>query len=65
MVVLQYVVEHHCKTLLPQYFGIYRLTVEKQESYVVVMRNVFSHSLRVHRKYDLKVSCLLRSLVVT
>ncbi|GAV02130.1 hypothetical protein RvY_12732 [Ramazzottius varieornatus] len=56
----EYVVEHHCKTLLPQYFGIYRLTVEKQESYVVVMRNVFSHPLRVHRKYDLKGSTVSR-----
>ncbi|OQV16814.1 Phosphatidylinositol 5-phosphate 4-kinase type-2 alpha [Hypsibius exemplaris] len=56
----EYVVEHHCKTLLPQYFGAYRLTVEKQEIYVVVMRNVFSHTLRVHRKYDLKGSTVQR-----
>ncbi|XP_055337312.1 phosphatidylinositol 5-phosphate 4-kinase type-2 alpha-like [Paramacrobiotus metropolitanus] len=56
----EYVVEYHSKTLLPQYFGAYRLTVEKQESYVVVMRNVFSHPLRVHRKYDLKGSTVQR-----
>lgn len=41
---------------------MYRLTVDGVETYMVVTRNVFSHRLTVHRKYDLKVtgSALLR-----
>jgi len=34
---------------------MYRLTVDGVETYMVVTRNVFSHRLTVHRKYDLKV----------
>ncbi|GAB6025205.1 Phosphatidylinositol 5-phosphate 4-kinase type-2 alpha, variant 2 [Chamberlinius hualienensis] len=49
-----YVVERHGKTVLPQYLGMYRLTVEGTETYLVVMRNVFSCHLSVHKKYDLK-----------
>ncbi|UYV66128.1 hypothetical protein LAZ67_4000363 [Cordylochernes scorpioides] len=55
-----YVVERHGKTLLPQYLGLYRLTVDGTENYFVVMRNIFSSTLRLHRKYDLKVNNLLR-----
>ena len=51
----QFIVECHGNTLLPQFLGMYRLTVDGVETYMVVTRNVFSHRLTVHRKYDLKV----------
>jgi len=51
-----YVVDRHAKTLLPQYLALYRLTVDNVESYMVVIRNVFSTHLKVHKKYDLKGS---------
>lgn len=53
--VYMYVVERHGKTLLPQYLAMYRLTVEGAETYLVVIRNIFSSHLNVHVKYDLKV----------
>lgn len=49
-----YIVERHGKTVLPQYLGMYRLKVEGVETYLVVMRNVFTSHFPVHRKYDLK-----------
>ena len=52
---MQFIVECHGNTLLPQFLGMYRLTVDGVETYMVVTRNVFSHRLTVHRKYDLKV----------
>lgn len=55
-----YIVERHGKTLLPQYLGMYRLTVESVEHYFVVMRNVFSSHLATHRKFDLKGSTVDR-----
>ena len=55
-----YIVERHGNTLLPQYLGMYRLTVESVQFYFVVMRNVFSSRLVVHRKYDLKGSTVDR-----
>ena len=56
----QYLVERHGDTLLPQYLGMYRLTVEGVETYMLVMRSVFSCTLPVHRKYDLKGSTIDR-----
>lgn len=56
---LQYIVECHGITLLPQFLGMYRLNVDGVEIYVIVTRNVFSHRLSVYRKYDLKVRLLL------
>ncbi|XP_062988626.1 phosphatidylinositol 5-phosphate 4-kinase type-2 beta isoform X4 [Elgaria multicarinata webbii] len=56
----QFTVECHGNTLLPQFLGIYRLTVDGMETYMVVTRNVFSHRLTVHRKYDLKGSTVAR-----
>lgn len=53
-------VERHGNTLLPQYLGMYRLTVDGIQSYFVVMRNVFSSHLKVHKKYDLKGSTVDR-----
>ncbi|XP_055263691.1 phosphatidylinositol 5-phosphate 4-kinase type-2 beta isoform X2 [Moschus berezovskii] len=57
---LQFIVECHGNTLLPQFLGMYRLTVDGVETYMVVTRNVFSHRLTVHRKYDLKGSTVAR-----
>lgn len=51
----QYIVKCHGNTLLPQFLGMYRVSVENEDSYMLVMRNMFSHRLPVHRKYDLKV----------
>ncbi|XP_077298448.1 phosphatidylinositol 5-phosphate 4-kinase isoform X2 [Arctopsyche grandis] len=55
-----YIVERHGKTLLPQYLGLYRLTVDGIEHYLVAMRNVFSNHLTIHRKFDLKGSTVDR-----
>jgi len=55
-----FIVERHGKTLLPQYLGMYRLTVDNVETYMVVMRNIFSNHLRIHKKYDLKGSTVDR-----
>ena len=52
--------ERHGKTLLPQYLGMYRLTVDGVEHYVVAIRNVFSNHLTTHKKYDLKGSTVDR-----
>ncbi|XP_065188529.1 phosphatidylinositol 5-phosphate 4-kinase type-2 alpha-like [Sycon ciliatum] len=57
----QYVVESEGNTLLPQYLGMYRLTVGTAESYILVMRNIFSSTLPIHRKYDLKGCAYSRS----
>uniref|UniRef100_A0A8C8RDV1 Phosphatidylinositol 5-phosphate 4-kinase type-2 gamma n=1 Tax=Pelusios castaneus TaxID=367368 RepID=A0A8C8RDV1_9SAUR len=56
----QYVVKCHGNTLLPQFLGMYRLSVDSEETYMLVMRSVFSHRLAVHRKYDLKGSLVSR-----
>ncbi|XP_072271022.1 phosphatidylinositol 5-phosphate 4-kinase type-2 beta isoform X1 [Pyxicephalus adspersus] len=56
----QFIVECHGNTLLPQFLGMYRLTVDGIETYMVVTRNVFGHRLGVHRKYDLKGSTVCR-----
>lgn len=45
---------------MPQYLGMYRLTVDNVEHYLVVMRNVFSNHLKIHMKYDLKGSTVDR-----
>ncbi|GIX89670.1 hypothetical protein CDAR_81141 [Caerostris darwini] len=55
-----YIVERHGKTLLPQYLGMYRLTVDNTETYIVVMRNIFTANLKLHKKYDLKGSTVDR-----
>lgn len=39
---------------------MYRVSVENEDSYMLVMRNMFSHRLPVHRKYDLKGSLVSR-----
>ncbi|MEQ2218368.1 Phosphatidylinositol 5-phosphate 4-kinase type-2 gamma, partial [Xenoophorus captivus] len=50
-----HIVTCHGSTLLPQFLAMYRVTVESEDTYLLVMRNMFSHRLPVHRKYDLKV----------
>jgi len=57
----QHIVEHHAKTLLPQYLAMYRVTVNDAESYLVVMRNVFSPFRTIHTKYDIKGSTIDRA----
>uniref|UniRef100_A0AAY4CVK3 Phosphatidylinositol 5-phosphate 4-kinase type-2 gamma n=1 Tax=Denticeps clupeoides TaxID=299321 RepID=A0AAY4CVK3_9TELE len=56
----QHIVKCHGSTLLPQFLGMYRVTVENEDTYLIVMRNMFSHRLVVHRKYDLKGSLVSR-----
>ncbi|KFP32455.1 Phosphatidylinositol 5-phosphate 4-kinase type-2 gamma, partial [Colius striatus] len=56
----QYVVQCHGSTLLPRFLGMYRASVDSEETYLLVMRNMFSHRLPVHRKYDLKGSLVSR-----
>ncbi|XP_015226041.1 PREDICTED: phosphatidylinositol 5-phosphate 4-kinase type-2 gamma-like [Cyprinodon variegatus] len=56
----QHIVTCHGSTLLPQFLAMYRVTVESEDTYLLVMRNMFSHRLPVHRKYDLKGSVLAR-----
>ncbi|XP_077429120.1 phosphatidylinositol 5-phosphate 4-kinase type-2 gamma-like isoform X2 [Vanacampus margaritifer] len=56
----QHVVTCHGSTLLPQFLAMYRVTVESEDTYLLVMRNTFSHRLHVHRKYDLKGSLVSR-----
>ena len=56
----QHIVTTEAKTLLPHYLGMYRLTVNNAETYWLVMRNVFSARLKVHRKFDLKGSTVDR-----
>ncbi|MBN3286297.1 PI42C kinase, partial [Polyodon spathula] len=56
----QYIVKCHGSTLLPQFLGMYRLSVDSEDTYMLIMRNMFSHRLVVHRKYDLKGSLVSR-----
>ncbi|CAM4733128.1 unnamed protein product [Leuciscus chuanchicus] len=56
----QHIVTCHGSTLLPQFLGMYRVTVDNEDTYTLVMRNMFSHRLTVHRKYDLKGSLVSR-----
>jgi len=55
-----YIVDRHAKSLLPQYLAMFRLTVDNVETYLVVIRNVFSTHLKVHKKFDLKGSTVDR-----
>jgi hypothetical protein len=39
---------------------MYRITVDNVETHLVVLRSIFSHHLKVHKKYDLKGSTVDR-----
>jgi len=52
----RYIVESHSDTLLPQYLGMYRTTLDNKEYYYLVIRSVFSCKNKVQKKYDLKGS---------
>ncbi|XP_066918785.1 phosphatidylinositol 5-phosphate 4-kinase type-2 alpha-like isoform X2 [Clytia hemisphaerica] len=52
----RYIVESHSDTLLPQYLGMYRTTLDNKEYYYLVVRSVFSCKKKVQKKYDLKGS---------
>ncbi|XP_071388536.1 phosphatidylinositol 5-phosphate 4-kinase type-2 gamma-like isoform X4 [Centroberyx affinis] len=56
----QHIVTCHGSTLLPQFLAMYRVSVESEDTYLLVMRNMFSHKLHVHWKYDLKGSLVSR-----
>lgn len=56
----EYVVEKHGKTLLPQFLGLYRVTVDNSDTYLLVMRNIFGGKYAIHKKYDLKGSTVQR-----
>uniref|UniRef100_A0AAR2IXD8 Phosphatidylinositol 5-phosphate 4-kinase type-2 gamma n=1 Tax=Pygocentrus nattereri TaxID=42514 RepID=A0AAR2IXD8_PYGNA len=56
----QHIVTCHGITLLPQFLGMYRVTVDNEDTYLTVTRNMFSHRLIIHRKYDLKGSLVSR-----
>ena len=55
---LQYVVDRDADTLLPQFLGMYRITVNSSETHLIIMRCVFSPQFSIHCKYDLKASIL-------
>lgn len=56
----KHIVETKGNTLLPHLLGLFRLTVENKENYVLVMRSVFSNKFKVHFKYDIKGSTVDR-----
>jgi len=58
----QHVVEQDANTRLPQYLGMYRITINDSDTYFIVMRNIFSPRIPIHRKYDLKVHLIVSSL---
>ncbi|XP_019863884.1 PREDICTED: phosphatidylinositol 5-phosphate 4-kinase type-2 beta-like isoform X2 [Amphimedon queenslandica] len=56
-----HIVTQEGQTLLPQYLGMYRLTVNSAETYWIVMRNILSHKYKTHLKFDLKGSTVDRA----
>lgn len=56
----QHLVTTEGETLLPQYLGTYRLTVNNAETYWIVMRSIFSSTIKMHKKFDLKGSTVDR-----
>lgn len=56
----QYIVERHAETLMPQYLGMYRVTINDSETYLLVSKNIFSRRFAIHKKYDLKGSTVSR-----
>ena len=60
---LQYVVDRNADTLLPQFLGMYRITVNGVESHLTVMLCVFSPDFSIHCKYDLKARLVCISVI--
>jgi len=56
---LQHIVEQDANTRLPQYLGMYRITINDSDTYFIVMRNIFSPRIPIHKKYDLKVRLIV------
>jgi len=54
LLLVQYVMERNGDTLLPQFLGMYRITVKNSKTHLVVMCCVFSPLFSIHCKYDLK-----------
>ena len=52
----------HPNSLLPRFFGLYKLQVKKKWMRIVVMNNAFDTQLFVHQKYDLKGSTVSRNV---
>jgi len=59
---VQYIVERDANTRLPQYLGMYRVTISDSDTYFIVMRNIFSPRIPIHSKYDLKVHSVVLCL---
>lgn len=57
----------HPETLLPKFLGCYKLIkkLKKQKTrvYFIVMSNIFSTGLEIHRRYDLKGSTIGRQVI--
>lgn len=60
----KHIVETKGNTLLPHLLGLFRLTVENKENYILVMRSVFSNRFKVHFKYDIKGSTVDREATI-
>jgi len=54
----------HNESLLPKFFGLYKLKIGKRWVRVVVMNNAFFTPLEVHQKYDLKGSTVNRHVSI-
>ena len=57
----KHIVETRGNTLLPHLLGLFRLTVENKENYILVMRSVFSSKFEINLKYDIKGSSVDRA----
>eukprot|EP00045_Choanoeca_perplexa_P000599 m.15102 g.15102 ORF g.15102 m.15102 type:complete len:353 (-) comp10416_c0_seq1:98-1156(-) len=57
-----HVVERNGQTLLPRYMGMYRITVQEKDTYLIVMNSVLSSQTdAIPRLFDLKGSTVDRS----
>ncbi|OAF69192.1 hypothetical protein A3Q56_03010 [Intoshia linei] len=55
-----YLVKNQCETLLCKYVGLYRITVNQGETYILVQKSCFPPIYPIHKKYDLKGSTVSR-----
>jgi len=54
-------IQNQPNTLLPIFFGFYRIKINRIKKYILVMNNVFNTHLGVHEKYDIKGSTINRN----